>query len=253
MKISIVTVTRNEAKELRHALESVRNQHYADIEHIVVDGQSTDDTVEVVREFPSVRLVSREPAGVYDALNYGMEISTGDIFGFVHGNDAMPAVPVLETVRKVFEEDPDLDFIYGDMRYVRPSTHRHVRIYYAGRFVPRQLLGGMAPPHPTLYMRREVFDRIGPYRLDLPCAADFDMWIRLFGDKSLKSRYIPMIMAEMSTGGRSTAFNARLIYNNIEKLTALHRNGLPANPLRLCQKYLIVLRDFLFGPKYDKR
>ena len=251
MKISIVTVTLNEADALRHALSTVAAQHYPDLEHIVVDGHSRDHTISVVARYPHVKLIQRAPVGVYDALNYGMSMATGDILGFVHGNDAMPP-GVLATVAGEFDADPDLDFIYGDLRYIKPVTRRHVRIYYAGKFNPRQLPGGMAPPHPTLFMRRRVFEKIGPYRLDLPCAADFEMWIRLFSDKTLKYKYIPRVMAEMTTGGRSSSPAARLISNNIEKLAALDINRLPANPIRLVQKYLIVLRNLLFAPKYDR-
>lgn len=251
MKISIVTCTRNEAKTLRHALLSVKAQNYPDIEHIVVDGRSVDDTAAVVADFDGVKIVERDPHGVYDALNYGFSIASGDILGFVHGNDRIPRNDVLSSVAREFEADPDLDFIYGNLRYIKPRTHRHVRIYYAGEFTPNQLSGGMAPPHPTLYMRRRVFDRVGLYRLDMRNAADFEMWIRLFNDKSLKYKYIPMVLAEMTTGGRSASPMARLIYNNREKLRALRLHGMPACPLRLPQKYLIVMHNLFSAPTYE--
>lgn len=251
MKISIVTVTLNEAPRLLGALQSVADQNYHDLEHIVVDGFSTDATPRLAEAFPNVKLIQRKPAGVYDALNEGFAVATGDIFGLVHGNDSMPSSDVLHRVAKEFADDPTLDFVYGDLRYVHPVSHRYARTYYAGRFKPGQLRGGMAPPHPTLFIRREAFRRVGNYRLDLTNAADFEMWIRLFNDKSLHYKYIPAVLAEMSTGGRSATWKARLMLNNREKLRALRLNNIRTSPLRLVQKYLIVIRDLLFGPRYE--
>lgn len=251
MKISLVTVALNEASLIKETLQSVAEQNYPDLEHIVVDGFSTDNTAEVVAGFPDVRLVEHAPGGVYEALNYGFSLTSGEILGFVHANDVIPAGNILETVAREFEADESLDYIYGDLRYIKPGSRRHVRIYHAGDFQPSQLLGGIVPPHPTLYMRRRAMEKLGPYRLDLPMAADFDMWIRIFHDKSLKGKYLPMILSEMTVGGRSARLKARLITNNIEKMKALRSNGLPANPLRLLQKYFIVLRNLFTGPKYE--
>ncbi len=252
MKISIVTVTLNEAEALRHSLASVAAQGYPDLEHIVVDGHSTDNTASVVAEFPGVKFAQLEPNGTYDALNYGFILCSGDILGFIHGNDAMAHGKVLNTIAKEFEADPDLEFIYGDMRYVKPVTYKHVRIYYAGKFKPSNLLGGIAPAHPTLYIRRRVWEKIGKYRLDFPKAADFEMWIRLFKDKSLKYKYLPLVIAEMTTGGRSTMWSARLLTNNVEKWKALKLNGMPANPFRLLAKYIYVLRNLISAPNYER-
>lgn len=252
MKISIVTATLNEADALRRALQSVADQHYPELEHIVIDGMSTDGTREVVGEFPGVKFVEREPRGVYDALNYGFGIAGGDILGFVHGNDLMPEEDILQEISRQFESHPDLDFIYGDMRYVKPATRKHVRIYYAGNFHPSQIKGGVVPPHPTLYIRAQAFRKVGLYRLDMPNAADFDYWIRIFNDKSLTGKYLPRVLAEMSTGGRSTAFLSRIWFNNLEKLKALRLNGLPANPLRLLFKYFTVVKNLFIVPKYER-
>lgn len=252
MKISIITATLNEAAALRRALQSVADQHYTELEHIVIDGLSTDNTASVVSEFPCVKFVQRQRRGVYDALNYGFSIATGEILGFVHGNDLMPQHNILDEINRQFEADPELDFIYGDMRYVKPGTRKHIRIYYAGNFHPKQLSGGVVPPHPTLYIRAKAFEKVGPYRLDMPNAADFDYWIRLFTNKELKGKYLPLILAEMSTGGRSNTFMSRIWFNNQEKLKALRQNGLPANYMRLFFKYFMVIKNIIFGPNYEQ-
>lgn len=251
MKISVITVTMEGGDVLDRALRSVHNQTYSDIEHIVVAPDAAA-IADVTARYPEVRVIERQPRGVYDALNCGIHNSTGEVFGFVHGNDALSSSHVIKRVAQTFEEDPELDFVYGDMRYVHPGTYKYVRIYHASRFEPRQILGGMCPPHPTLYLRREAAERIGDYSLDYPTAGDYEMWIRLFKDKSLKSKYLRMVMVNMTTGGLSTRLRARLFDNNFQKLKALRRNGLPANPLRLLQKYYMVLRDHLFDPRHER-
>lgn len=251
MKISIVTVTLHEPESLRNALASVAAQGYADLEHIVVDGGGDPATARVVAGFESVRHVVTPPRGVYDALNRGFQLASGDILGLIHSNDALPSDKVLDSIAAEFQRDPDLEFIYGDMRYVRPGNRRHVRIYYAGGFTPVQLTGGMAPPHPTLYIRRNTYLKMGSYRLDMPNAADFEMWVRLFSNRQLKYKYLPMILAEMTTGGRSSKPAARLFTNNREKLAALRLHNLPARPWRLAFKYFTILKTAFFGPKYE--
>lgn len=245
MTVSIITATIDGERSLDYTLGSVHAQTWRDIEHLVVDGYSTDRTAEIVAAYPGVRMISRGRMGVYDALNFGVDNTSGEIFGFLHCNDALASDGVIEAVAKAFADDPDLDFVYGDLQYVSPSSHRPGRIYHADSFMPSRLLGGVCPPHPTLYIRRSTAARIGRYVEDYRICGDFDMWIRLFSDKSLRYKYLPMIMVNMSKGGLSTRLRSRLYTNNIEKLKALRRNGLPANPLQLLQKYLIVVCDYV--------
>jgi len=252
MTISIITATIDGERSLDYTLGSVSAQTYADIEHVVVDGYSTDSTAEIVSHYPGVRMVSRDRMGVYDALNFGVRETTGEIFGFLHCNDALADPSVIEAVARAFADDPELDFVYGDLQYVSPHTHRPGRIYHAAGFEPSRILGGVCPPHPTLYIRRSTAERIGEYAEDYRICGDFDMWIRLFKDKSLKYKYLPRIMVNMSTGGLSTRWKSRLYINNFEKLKALRRNGLSANPLYLIQKYIIVARDYLLDFRHGK-
>lgn len=254
MKISIVTVTRNDGQCLERALQSVGMQIYPDVEHIVVDGNDAPEAVRKstsrVKTVEDLKVLRHEPHGVYEALNFGFANATGDVIGLVHGNDALASARSLQYVADAFEVDPKLDFIYGDMLYVH-KNYAPFRVYHADNFDPRQLLGGMAPPHPTMFMRREVFERVGDYALDLPNAADFEMWIRLFNDRTLHYRYVPKVLANMTTGGRSARLSARLFTNNAEKIKALRRNNLPANYFRLLQKYVLILRDIIFSPNHN--
>ena len=253
MTISVITVTADGAAQLPVTMRSVAMQTWRDVEHIVVDGCSRDATADIVARFPGTRFVERERLGLYDAINHGFHCATGDVIGMVHCGDALASPDVLEAVAKAFESDSSLDFVYGDLRYVTPGSRRRMRVYHAGRFEPSQILYGMTPPHPTLYIRREAALRAGDYALDYRIGADIEMWVRLFTDKSFKFKYLPMIMVEMATGGRSTSLKGRLYINNAEKLKALRAHGMPANPLRMAVKYWWALRDLVLDAPIFKK
>lgn len=239
MKISVITATIDPDASIARTVESVTMQTHPDIEHLLIDGVKD-------REAPRKLLGKRiyhVPKGIYEALNFGISNATGDIIGLVHGGDCLASPDILKKVNDAFEEDPSLDFVYGDVRYVSGKTRRKGRIYYAGNFRPKYLAYGMAPPHPSLYIRREAAEKVGPYREHYIISGDTDMWMRIFADKTLKGRYLPEIFVEMTTGGISTSLKGRLYANNRDKLKALRLNGYKANPLALLVKYFIMLRD----------
>lgn len=244
--ISVVTATIQAGDALEKTLRSVASQSYSRVEHIVVDG-TPDGSARPLAEKYGSGYIRRERHGVYDALNAGLEKCTGDILGLLHGADIFASDDILDRVAQAFDSDPELDFVYADIRYVSPGTYSPGRLYRADRFRPAHLLYGMAPPHPTLYMRRRVLEKVGYYDTGYVMCGDTDMWMRLFADTSLHSRYLPLTMVLMPTGGLSTTLRARLFTNNMEKLKALRANGLPANPLNLAGKYLLILRDLLSG------
>lgn len=238
MKISIITATINTDDILAKTIESVNCQSHIDVEHIIIDG---------IKGRPTPRraigkVIYHEPNGIYEALNFGISKASGDIIGIVHGGDTLASADILKKVNDVFEKNPDIDFIYGDVCYV--NCHGHMgRVYKASGFRPSHLEYGMAPPHPSLYIKRGTAEKIGKYKEDFRLAADLDMWMRLFGNKTLKSVYVPEIFVKMAQGGASTTLKARLISNNKEKLKALRLNGYPANPFKLIGKYVLILRD----------
>lgn len=248
MKISIVTVTIDSDAVLNKTVESVRHQSHVDIEHIVIDGNKN-------RKIPRGlvgNLIYHEPKGIYEAINFGLTQTTGEVVGLLHGGDAFASSIILETVSKAFEEDPALDFVYGDIVFVSRQSNRDGRIYHALNFRPSHLAFGMAPPHPSLYIRRKAMEKIGKYNEEFKLAADLDMWMRIFADKSLKGRYLPEIFVRMSTGGASTSLKGRLYANNREKLMALRLNGFSPNPLKLLLKYILIARDALFAKSPKK-
>jgi glycosyltransferase len=251
MKVSIITATLNEGERLNQALASVAEQTYDDIEHIVVDGMSTDGSTDIICNYPQVVLYEQKPQGVWNALNYGMHKATGDVIGLLHGNDRMAAPYVIDKVAQAFIDDPKLDFVFGDVLFTKDidGTEHHIRLYSAHKFEPKQVENGIVPPHPSLYMRREMAAKIGDYTTSYRIAGDFDYWLRIFKDKSLRYRYLPTIMVKMSNDGISNRWKNRLFWNIIEKLHSLHHHGYKSQLLLFTKKYLSTVKQFYYGRK----
>lgn len=247
MKFSVITATVDRDPALLATLGSVAAQTFTDYEQVIVDGVASRDGA-IADGFPHARRLYHEPHGVYDAINCGIAHSEGDIIGILHGNDRLASPRILENIASAFDADPGLDFVYGNIQYLSPHSLARKRVYRSGHFEPGDLERGIAPPHPSLYIRREAMERIGPYDTQYAHAADFDLWIRLFNDKSLRSRFMPMIFAYMPLGGLSSTLRSRLFVNNSEKLRSLRANGLRANPLALIGKYLSVIKDIIGYP-----
>lgn len=242
MKITVITVTLNNAATIGDTISSVMGQTHRDIEHIVIDGMSGDNSMETImawqrREAQRIRVVQERDTGIYNAINKGMRLATGDIIGLLHGNDRFTSRDVLARVAETFEHDPR-QYLYGDIHYRHPGSDRAVRRYRSREFTPAMLCYGIAPPHPTLYMRRGVLDVTGPYKEDYLIAADFDMFVRLMLVHRLDGIYLPMDMVTMTTGGLSTRLYHRIVTNNREKMRALRENSIPVNPFSILKRYL---------------
>ena len=242
MKITVITVTLNNAATIGDTISSVMGQTHRDIEHIVIDGMSGDNSMETImawqrREAQRIRVVQERDTGIYNAINKGIRLATGDIIGLLHGNDRFTSRDVLARVAETFEHDPR-QYLYGDIHYRHPGSDRAVRRYRSREFTPAMLCYGIAPPHPTLYMRRGVLDVTGPYKEDYLIAADFDMFVRLMLVHRLDGIYLPMDMVTMTTGGLSTRLYHRIVTNNREKMRALRENSIPVNPFSILKRYL---------------
>lgn len=245
MLISIITITVDSDETLRRTLESVAAQTYQDIEHIVVDGCPGERSAQIKADFPNVRFVFWPPRGIYDALNYGLSLSSGDIVGILHSGDVLVAPDRLQSIADTFSSNPECDYVYGDIQYLNPATGRRGRHLLADLCTRSMLSKGMAPPHPSLYMKRHVWKIVGPYPTDLPVAGDFEVWIRLFSRPDLRCEYIRSVIVYMQTGGVSTHLINRLFYNHVEKLKALRRNGIRSNLAMVACKPFIVGYDLL--------
>ena len=236
MKISIITITYNSAKTVQRALASVHGQTYAEIEHIIVDGASTDGTKEVIESYaklhPNVRWVSEKDEGIYNAINKGIRMATGDVIGFLHSDDVLFAPDSIEHIAAV----------YGDLQYCRGN--RVVRRWESNAFNPRSLKYGWMPPHPTVYVRKSVYDQVGEYDEWFRISADYDMMLRIFS-AGYKTHYIPEVIVSMEIGGASNKNTKARLSKTQEDYIALKKNHIGAGYLTVACKQLRKVRQFL--------
>lgn len=221
MKISIITAAWNSGKTIEDTLSSVLKQHYTDVEHIIKDGGSSDDTLKICEHYKetfysssdgagvkvkTMKILSAKDRGIYDAMNQGIKAATGDIIGILNSDDFFTSDDVLERVAKEFKDDPELEALYGDIHFVKgEDLHTCTRYYSSSYFRPWLLRFGFMPAHPSFYVRKEVYQRYGLYNLQYRTSSDFDMMVRLFGVNKIKAKYIPMDFVTMREGGESTA------------------------------------------------
>lgn len=209
MKISLVTVSFNSAATIRDTFESILKQDYSDYEYIVVDGLSKDATVDIIKEYEprfqgKMRWISEKDSGLYDAMNKGIKMATGDVVGILNSDDFFSASDVFSAVAQCFKEQKP-EAVYGDVLYVRPDDLTHiVRHYSSGSFKRWKMRLGLMPAHPTFYAQRQLFDRLGFYRTDYRIAADFDLLLRFIFLANIKTSYIAKNFVTMRTGGVST-------------------------------------------------
>jgi glycosyltransferase involved in cell wall biosynthesis len=244
LKISVITAVFNNRDTVAAALDSVLSQTHADTEVIIIDGGSTDGTLALLAGYANrvATLISERDGGIYHALNKGIALATGEVVGFLHSDDLMADASVLKRVVDAFA-DPDVDAVYGDLVYVRHSDPTHVvRAWKAGEFVPSQLAWGWMPPHPTVYVRREIYERLGGFDLSYRIAADYDCMLRFLA-AGIRSVYIPHLMVRMRVGGVSNRSLGNLFLKSREDYAVLHKNGF--EPIRaLLGKNLRKLPQF---------
>jgi len=227
LKISIVTAVFNRAATVGQALASVRSQSWPEVEHVVIDGGSTDGTVPILQRHRDqlAVLVSEPDQGIYDALNKGLARATGDVIGLMHSDDFFADDRVLERVAAAFA-DPLVDAVYGDLDYVaKDDASRIVRRWRSSAYLPSNLARGWMPPHPTLYLRRGVIERWGGFDTRYQIAADYDAILRYFGQGQIRAAYIPHVMVKMRVGGESNRSLARIWQKTREDHAALRSNG----------------------------
>lgn len=247
-KISLITVTFNSDKTLRDTINSVLKQTYTNIEYIVVDGLSKDNTMDIVREYEPqfegrMKWISEKDKGLYDAMNKGVRMATGDVVGILNSDDFFTANDVLEKVVAGFDEQTDA--VYGDLHYVHPDDLQHSVRYYSSKIFKRNLMRmGFIPAHPTFYCRRECFDKFGYYKTDYKIAADFDLLLRFIYVNRIRIKYLPMDMVTMRTGGASTnGLKSRMGGMN-EHLRSLRENGVKSNRFILSLRYFYKITEY---------
>lgn len=228
MKISVITVTYNSADTVRDTIDSVLGQDYPFVEYIVVDGNSSDGTVEIVKSYGDriSKFISEPDRGIYDALNKGISMATGDVIGFMHSDDTFTGSDVLKTVAEAFETG-NTDSVYGDLVYVnKQDPWKVIRHWRSGSITRQKVERGWMPPHPTFYVRSEIYRNHGGFNTDYRISADYDFMVRMLHKKNISTCYIPMIMVKMRVGGKSNRSLSNIIKKVKEDVTVMKSNGL---------------------------
>lgn len=248
MKVSIITVTYNNAATLADTIESVYQQTYQDIEYWIIDGASNDSTLDIIHENVErfqgrLHYISEPDKGIFDAMNKGIERCHGDIIGTLNADDYFTSDNIIEEVVKTFSKK-DVDVVYGDIHFIHAdSPDKTVRYYSSAFFHPFWLRFGFMPAHPSLYVRREVYQEVGLYSLGFTIASDFDMMIRIFRLRKSRYAYLRKDFVTMRTGGVSTRdFHSRLVIAK-EQAAACRKNGIYTNQLLISLKYLRKLLE----------
>lgn len=239
MKISIITTTYNSAATVKDTLQSVNEQTYHNIEHIIVDGASNDNTLEIILEYGQrvAKVISEPDNGIYDAMNKGIQVATGGVIGILNSDDFFTSDDVISFVAKTFVEN-NIDALYGDVHFVNPDDlNKSVRYYSSKIFKPSLFRFGFMPAHPSFYMKHECYEKHGLYSLDYKIASDYDLLIRYLYKVGIKYQYVPRDFVTMRTGGVST--------ENLDSRITLNREI-----VRACKKYGIYTNMFLLSLKY---
>jgi len=244
--ISIVTPVLNEVATLSETLESVIHQTVPPFEHIIVDGGSTDGSLLLAERYAGeasypVKIIKTPPAGVYAALNTGNAVARGDLIGLLHGDDAFSSPQVLEFISSAMSHNPHAELLYGDVHYVN-AHGRRTRYYSGAHFNPRTLLSGFAFPHPSMYIRRSLWEAQGDYDTTFRIAGDYEWIVRTTLKAGASIIYLPLDMVAMHEGGLAFKWTNRLLRNIPEKQRALHLNGYRAPLWRLMCRYMYLFK-----------
>lgn len=225
MKFSIITATYNSNKNIAGCIQSVFNQTWANVEHIVVDGASTDGTVATIKALPNriTKIISEPDRGIYDALNKGIRLATGDVIGFVHSDDTLASAEVLAQIATTFKKT-NADGIYGNLFFVN-SSDNVVRKWVSSKFKRWHISLGWMPPHPTLFLKREVYQKHGVFDTSFKIAGDYDFMLRVMKDPEIKLVHLPQTITRMGVGGVSTGNRKQLVQKSKEDIRALRNNG----------------------------
>jgi len=253
MKISIITATYNSESTICDTLRSIDSQTYKNIEHIIVDGLSHDKTIDLLnRQKTSWRHIRSEAdRGLYDAMNKGIMLATGDVIGILNSDDMYVNVSVLEKVAALFM-DTTIDACYADLVYVeKDDTSKIVRYWKSNPYQEGLFEKGWMPPHPTFFVRRNVYERYGLFDLDFKLAADVELLMRFIAKHQIKTAYLPEILVKMRMGGATNKCFANIVKQNLEIRTAARKNSLQLSPMFIVNKLFAKSFQFCKRPEYS--
>jgi glycosyltransferase involved in cell wall biosynthesis len=254
LKISIITVTYNSLSTIENCISSIIKQTYKDIDHVVVDGSSTDGTLNfLIKNSKYIStLISQPDNGIYDAMNKGINLAKGDIIGFLNSDDFYANNQIINKVAKVFSENPLLDACYADLIYVdRKNTSQIVRYWKSNEFESGAFLKGWSPPHPTFFVRSSVYKRFGNFNLNYKFASDVELMMRLMEVCKIRIKYVPEVWVLMRTGGKSNKNIKNILIQNQEVLHALRAHQFQINSIIFYIKKIILRsKQFLKKPPH---
>ncbi len=239
MKISIITVCYNAEKTIEDTIKSVLDQNYDDVEYIIIDGASTDKTVDIITKYKDKLsyFISEPDKGIYDAMNKGILMATGDIVGVLNSDDFYADSNVLSTIANVFKEKK-VDSVFADLVYIRPENlNKIVRYYSSRRFYPEKFVYGWMPAHPTFFVRRVIYEKYGLFKTDYKIAADYELLVRFLYRHRISYYYLNKVLIKMRTGGVSTKNLKSNWILNKEIVRACSENGIKTNLVKISFKY----------------
>jgi len=246
LRISIITVSFNSANTIRETLNSLFSQDYDNVEFILVDGNSTDETMTIVKEYESKFnvIISENDSGMYDALNKGVRIANGDVIGILNTDDIFTNNNILSSIAKILNNNPDLDAIIGDIVFVN-EKNKIIRNYSSKNWSNYKFKFGFMPPHPSFYCKKDCFNKFGYYNTDFKIAGDFELLLRFLYLNKINYKIIQLTMVNMKLGGLSTGGFKSLIKINNEIIKAYKINNLYTNYFLLYSRYFFKIFDFL--------
>lgn len=244
MKITIITIVYNRRDTIAEAIESVLGQSYSDIEYIVVDGLSTDGTVEIIKSYGNRinKIISEKDGGLYEAINKGIMHATGEVIGLLHSDDVFFSRDSVALVANTFKNE-ETESVYADLLYVqKDNTNKTVRDWVSGKYNRSRFIRGWMPPHPTFYVKKECFGKHGMYNTKFRSAADYELMLRFLYKNKVTSTYLPVKLIKMRTGGKSNLSLKNRIRANKEDYSAWIINGLKP---KFYTRYLKPLRKVM--------
>lgn len=246
MRISIVTCVLNNSNYIKKSIKSFQVQTYKNKEHIIIDGGSSDGTLEIIKKLKKKNLIlsSSSDKGIYDALNKGINLSSGEIIGILHSDDFYTDQKVLKTIAETFKKT-DADLIYGDLVYVSKNfPYKVLRYWKAGKFFKKNLFNGWMPPHPTVFVKKSIFNKIGKYKIKYHISSDYDFLVRVLNKRNIKKIYIPKILVNMRVGGISNNSIKNLFKKSFEDLQIIKTNKI-GGFITLFNKNISKISQFL--------
>ncbi|MBL7893458.1 MAG: glycosyltransferase [Bacteroidia bacterium] len=246
MKVSIITTCKNSESTIEDTIRSVLSQDHPNIEYIIIDGGSTDGTLEIINKYHDriSILISEPDAGFYHAINKGISLATGDIIGNLNSDDFYPSQNIISQVVSAFSNNA-IEAVYGDLHYVdKNNTHKIIRNWQAGQYKEGLFLKGWMPPHPTFFVKKDIYKKYGVFNTELKSAADYEIMLRFIHKHKIKIAYLPQVLVKMRVGGKSNVTVINRIKANLEDRKAWKANGLRPRFLTLFLKPLLKLSQY---------